>query len=405
MVPPLFRSTVSAVLLATVGAAFMLKYGARWTDGAAVLASAYAVGYAALFMALRRVDAGSFRWLQERRLFLVALFAVVLGAGIVVEVVPEASRVGRLPALEEWIRRGMAGLFPWGTATETNPSGLPFLFMLALPFYALGNLGFLEVAGVLLFGLVVLRHTRRHGDRWLQLGALLLLPPFYYELLVRSELFFNMALVPALFLLAERHLDVRRRDVRFVGLAVLFGLVLSTRAIVALPYAAYGAYRFRGHLRQGFLFLTLALLTFSGTLAPFIAWAPERFFTEGPFAVQGLYLHPSLAVFFALAAGMAGWRAKDRSDVLFATGTLLFFVVVVAAGPAVATWGLPAVLAEDRFDVAYFIFCVPFLILSLESRTSALSPEIDGRGLQATFDPPFSISDPRTTASHPNTNA
>jgi hypothetical protein len=359
------RPLAASLMLGVTGALFMMKYSARVIGQVWVVGLAYMVLYIALTGFIHRWADDS-RRVQHIRMLLYALTGVaLLGAIAMIVFTDESSRVSRLPAITEWIERVMAGQFPWGPETRTNPSGFPVLFALALPFYYLGNIGLMEVVGVALFIVAVSAVCKTPGESLTAIIGLLALPTFYYELLVRSELLFNMSLVVALLALAERKLDATRFNWWFAGIALLFGLALSTRTIVGIIHAAYFAYKFRGHLKQGALFVLLAGAAFILTLLPFILQDVERFIASGPFAVQGRFFPMPVAILALLAAIIGGWRARNFRMLLFTTGTVLFVVVLAAALMSVAHEGVRLVLFNDQFDISYFIFAVPFLLLGM----------------------------------------
>jgi hypothetical protein len=90
-----------------------------------------------------------------------------------------------------------------------------------------------------------------------------------------------------------------------------------------------------------------------------------RFIASGPFAVQGRFFPMPVAALALLAAIIGGWRATSFRMLLFITGTVLFVVVLAAALMSVAHEGFRIVLFNDQFDISYFIFSVPFLLLGM----------------------------------------
>jgi len=387
-----WRDALSLAILGFVAALFAMKYGARTATAPAV---AWTIGAMFAFVpAVMYLVADRFvvRFLPSRRTFIAALVLAVLVVAVGVHVLPEASRVGRLPALREWLDAFLAGRFPYGT--PAMPSGLPVLFLLALPFHLAGNLGWLEVITVAAFGVVLLRLDPRDGAGWRPLAVLFVMPPFWYEVFVRSELLFNMVLALALILLAEARLRADRIDGRFILVAALFGLVLSTRIVVALPWAAYAAYRFRRDILRGAAFAGLVLAAFALTLVPFFLWDPAAFLSRGPFAVQGRYLPLPLAAAVLMTVTFLGWRATSLRDVVFAVGIILLAVVAPPFAAATASSGFPDVLFADGFDIGYFILAVPWLVAGIgEERatgTRSLAPgaahsaSADGQGIMYT---------------------
>jgi hypothetical protein len=360
------KNAVAGILLALVGAVFVLKYSARVTELPSFVATSYFLGYVTLSICLWSLDLKHPNLLNDRMLLLLTTASVVVLAVLLVTLLPEGSRVGRLPALNESIERLAEGHFPWGVSTKTRPSGFPFLFVFALPFHYVGNLGFLEVLGVLLFALSVFKYHRIAGNRWSCLLGLLALPTFYYELIVRSELFFNMALFIFLIVLSERYLDATRVDFSLIALALVFGLCLSTRLITILIFVAYITHKFHNNILNGLLFACISLLMFSLTLVPFLLWDAKTFVLDGPFSVQMSYLPPVVAFLFFLSALLIGWNSPTLRVLFLSLGVLLFGIVLASFLLTTATSNYLSAVIYHGFDIGYLIFSVPFLLLSLE---------------------------------------
>jgi hypothetical protein len=362
------KNSISLIILTIIGTIFVYKYSFNVNESVYfpyLVALIFSIIQMALFTILVRFNFAKYAWASERRLIIVILALLILGVVVIIAFLPVTSTVTRLPAIVEWIGRVMKGEFPWGNQTRFNPSGLPFLFIFALPFYYLGNVGYLEIVGVVLFCVSLTKLYPKINTRWLPVIVLLFLPTFYYELLVRSDLFFNMVLIVSLIILSERYLEIGKLNLWFFGLAVLFGLCLSTRTIVGVIYAGYYAYKFRTNIVNGIFFSGLSLFIFGLTLAPFLVWNAQQFFAEGPFSVQLSALPSSVALLFVIMAAIVGWKASYVKDVLFGEGVLLFFIAAVPFILTVINYGIPEIVFKDRFDISYFIFCTPFLLLSL----------------------------------------
>lgn len=345
----------TALALGGVGAVFVFKYGAEVMP----LAGAAALGFAGLYVAAvwaarRGEDVGTPRLLRSLEGLL------LLGALALALLAPLETDVVRLPALAVWLERVANGAFPY--ASPIRPSGFPGLFLLAAPFWATGLLRLLPVVGLVVF-LAVLRRSAPAG----QLAALVglaLLPSFYYEVVVHSELFLNSALALGSLVVFEW---ARRRGTRALLLAaVLAGLLLSTRLYVGVAYAIYGAYAFRSDWARGAAFAGVALGVWVATWAPFVVWDPAGFAVFGPFAVQGLYLPRWLTAGSVPAALALGWYAPTLRSVVARTGWLLLGLVVWA-GVTTVDRSAPLALFLG-FDVAYLVLPTPFLLAALAGR-------------------------------------
>jgi hypothetical protein len=223
-----------------------------------------------------------------------------------------------------------------------------------------GLLPLLPVAGLLTF-LATVYHARTEHTLAVMAG-LALLPAFYYEVVVHSELFFNASLALGSLWVFER---ARQHGwALLLAAGALAGLLLSTRLFVGVVYAVYGAYAFRSAWGRGAAFAAIALAAWAVTWVPFAAWDPEQFAAFGPFAVQGLYLPGWATGVSALVALALGWRAPDLPAVVARTGWLLLGLVILSFVMVVLhRESAPTLFAG--FDVAYFILPTPFLLLTL----------------------------------------
>jgi hypothetical protein len=264
---------------------------------------------------------------------------------------PDVIRVSRAPAIHEWLERALRGEFPYASAVM--PSSFPFLFVLALPFDRMGDVGWLQMVALPAFATLCWKASGElHHRAWMALGMLLAAPLFAYEVVTRSELFSNMTLLVAVLALLER----RPLPLGSVGLGIVAGLVQSTRGIVGLAYVLFGCWRFKPEPRAGIVFASAAAITFVATWLPFALWDPDRFARFGPFAIQASYIPAWLIVVFALLAAGLGLTARSAEQAHARVAIVMFAVVGVLFVQAVVTQGWSYVLLEDHFDISYFAF-------------------------------------------------
>ncbi len=337
---------------------FAYKYPQR-AGGHGLLAAALYVAFAAtLWLAGPRLARACARRDRGGRGFaVVATVAAIALALLMTRFDPESLRVTRYPAIREWLGHLLHGRFPYASAVL--PSAFPVLFLVALPFYLLGDLGLLQVAAFAAFAWACHRAARAHPETaWFALGLLLAAPLFLYEVVTRSELFSNMTLV--LLFLAWIERDARPAAAAWRGIAA--GLLLSTRGIVGLAYAVFLPWRYRGDLRAGAVTAAWCAVTFLATLAPFVLWDARRFAQFGPFAMQLQYIpRPLLAG--VLAAALA-WGGLARSALQAWLGVvwILFGVIAALFAWSVALQGWNYILVQDDFDISYFAFAHTFLV-------------------------------------------
>jgi hypothetical protein len=354
---PVARFALAALYIA-VNVPFAYKYPQR-AGGHGLLAAALYVAIAgALWLAGPRLAQACARRDRGGRGFAVVAACAALALALVMtRFDPESMRVTRYPAIRDWLDHLLRGHFPYASAVL--PSSFPVLFLIALPFHAIGNLGLLQIAAFGAFAWACHRAARAHPETaWFALGLLLAAPLFLYEVVTRSELFSNMTLV--LLLLAGLEGEVRPAVTPWRGIAA--GLLLSTRGIVGLVYAVFLPWRFRDDRRSGIVLTAWCVATFVATLVPFILWDARRFAQFGPFAIQLSYIpKPLLAGVFAVAIAWGG-LARSALQTWLGIVWILFGVIAALFVWSVALQGWTCVLLQENFDISYFAFAHTFLI-------------------------------------------
>ena len=168
-------------LYGLINALFAYKYAARLTSHSWAVSLIYLMLLGLVVWILYRKTESRLSPQTENLLyfFTIALLAIVL-ALVMSNFDPQRIRVGRYPALQDWISRLFDSEFPYDS--QTRPSGFPFLFVMAMPFYFLRDLGFFQIFGFLMFaGLAYLRYRDQPVNRFRCILLLISAPIFLYE--------------------------------------------------------------------------------------------------------------------------------------------------------------------------------------------------------------------------------
>jgi hypothetical protein len=370
------RFAAALALYAAVNVLFVHKYAARARLPAAALDGVWVAFVAVMAFVGPRLA----RSLASRRRtgWLYAAGTVIAAVAVAFAMSrfdPSLIRVTRAPAIHAWLDFFLRGRFPY--ASDAMPSAFPVLFLLALPFDWMGDVGVLQVLALPAFAALCWRASAGPRERaWLAMVLLLAAPLFWYEVVTRSELFTNMTLLVAVLSMMER----RPIPLGRVGLGVLAGLVLSTRAIVGLAYVVFGAWRFRREPRAALALGAVAAVTFVATWLPFELWDPVRFERYGPFAIQASYVPGWLIVVSAAAGLTAGATARDAERAWARVALVLLCVVGVVFLWALAEQGWTRLLLADRFDISYFAFGHTVLLYGVARGAWSGPPPTPGSG-------------------------
>ncbi|MCX6827022.1 MAG: hypothetical protein NTV06_07140 [candidate division Zixibacteria bacterium] len=298
---------------------------------------------------------------EYRYFIMVGLIAVILTI-LFSQFDPSQIHVGRFPAINEWNAKILKLEFPYGSST--NPSGFPFLFILAMPFYLLGDVGFLQSFSFVVFAFVL--YLLWPNDMMKRIRCLILLlaaPPFMYEISVRSELFSNMSLIILFLTLLELHKDWGR-PLHSAVFGFAGGLLLSTRGIVFLIYIIFLGFALRTKPLKRLIFVLSLIGGFLLTILPFAIWNFECFKSHGPFAIQISYIPIWLLVVATIISIVAAIKIRSLKQTYVATVLALGGVIMTVFVLSMVKNGLYNAVRGDEFDISYFCFVLPFLLIA-----------------------------------------
>jgi len=361
------NDSFALALYGLINTLFAYKYAARITSHPWVVSLVYLVLFGLLIWIVYRETDSRLRPAAEN---LIYLFTIVLLAVVLILVMshfdPQKIRVGRYPALQDWISRLFDSEFPYDS--PTRPSGFPFLFVMAMPFYLLGDLGFFQIFCFLIFaGLVYLRYRDQPVNGFRCILVMISAPIFLYEVVVRSELFSNMVMV--MLYLAVLEIVGRKMSLSAsIVLGLAGGLLLSTRGVVLLIYILVLGYLFRKKVVTGGLFYLSLVAGFVVSLLPFMIWDWKQFMNLGPLSKQLSFVPLWLLALSIVGCVYLALKIRSLRGVYAAVSLMLFGVVLMAFFRSILDYGWRQAVLKDGFDISYFAFAVPFLLIVLDFR-------------------------------------
>jgi hypothetical protein len=366
----------SLTIYAFINALFVYKYTARITSLPGATSLLYLVLLGLFVLLLYRMVELRLTPATENFIYygLILLFAVALTL-VMSQFDPEKIRVGRYPAIHDWIARFLNWEFPY--ASHTRPSGFPFLFVLAMPFHFLGDLGYFQIFSFSVLGILIhLRYGPGGMNRFRCIFLLIAAPIFLYEIVVRSDLFSNMVMV-MLYLAVVEIIGERASRVGLILLGLIGGLLLSTRGIVLLIYIPFFGYLFRSKIIRDGLFYLSMFLGFSLSLVPFLVWDWTKFTNFGPFSIQLSHIPHWTLILAIISSLCCALTLGSLKRIYSSIGFILFGVTFMLFIISVFDFGWYQAVLGDRFDISYFCFALPFLLISLDFSGKEVS-QFDG---------------------------
>ncbi len=355
------------IIIGFIGVLFACKYLPRLSIPWAFAAVCYLATYALQIIMIYHLVLASLAKKKLKWALQLIVVCWVLALLFVYCRIDEARlMVDRWSALEKFWNFLVVGQFPFQAKTHLGHdiSGFPGLFMLAGPFYFIGDVGLMQFAGLIGFGVLI---WKRFQGSWVFTFLMILLlglPTFLYEVESRSDLFTNMVVVAwALFLGSKKSLTNGRL---LCFWAPTWGVLLATRGVAIIPLVLLS-----GHFLQSrgvffaLTFGTVLTTVFLATFAPFYIWSPMLFSKHNPFYVQYGNIPSWILVIVLLVSVVFGFKDAHGHKLFLNSGMALFATVLICLGIKAISVGMGNAIFHNMFDISYFSLCLPFLLISL----------------------------------------
>ena len=361
------KITVSLSILIAVNLLFINKYLSRITEFAWAGTLLMLIIYILLRAGKDKITFSErgYYWMNRLIILLFFIFAVISFK----IVSPESLIVDRWSVISTFWEAVFNRVYPYSALSHLGniPGPMPVYFILALPFYLVGEIGYMTIFGLLLFLLLV---NKLKITSALKLWSTLFLTGsafLWWETICRSTIFFNSVIVLACILWfhgREKHEGGKS----FYFQAAVIGLALSTRSILAIPViiSFFAAFR-RNEISMKNLIISvlIATLIFCLTFLPVILFFPDRFPENNPFLTQSTYLMPLglSAGFIILSAGLS-LPGKSATDDIFYSGLALFITIAGYFLFKLLENGITMAYYGSSADISYFyILCSVLTVL------------------------------------------
>lgn len=361
------KKTISLFIFLIVSFLFSIKYLSRITPYSGVISFTITLSY---WLIWKYRNALLPNKPVSQKITLIAIFGFIAASFLILKKIPaESLNVDRWSVITTYWDCYFKGEYVYFAKSNVGnyPGPMPFYFILALPFYLIGELGYFSILGVLLFYLLIEKTIINRTAKSILVFLLLINLPYLWEVVCRSNILLNGTLVLGvlIFFLSQKELKPKN----IIVLGILIGLVISTRNVFVIPFIiafVYALKRKKINLLQTAFIGLITVLTFCITFLPFVWNHMVDFKVMNPFIIQSSVLVPfEYTVLFILTSFVAGLFVKKTDDVYFYSGLILFGSIVTYFIYWIVRIGLEKTFTESGADISYFILCLPFSLYHL----------------------------------------
>ncbi len=294
--------------------------------------------------------------------------ALILHIVLLIKVDRLTIDLDRWSAIQYFWDALLGGEFPYAVQTHiqngNTPSPLPIWQLTMLPFYLLKDVGILQPTVFILVTAILYRKTDSYSDRVAILFTLILSPAYWYESLTRSDLLSCMILGVCVVAFI-RKIGQSNSSKSTIKVILILGLLMSTRAVLAIPAGLVIASISRSNIKKFFTISIGALPIFLLTLLPFLLWNSELFFNNNPLTLHANKSIPGLVPAMLITAVILGFRIRSFQDQMFTAGVLISIITGVSILMLLGEISFSEILFGNRFDITYLSMGMPFLIIGL----------------------------------------
>ncbi len=343
---------------------FFYKYSIRISNHPLLFSLGYGALQVLLFFGLLYFLQNK---LNKRYSYLIFLFIVIIQFILLLKIDVNTLNIDRWSVITSFLDELFVGNYPYLAKSHLNnpPGPFPGYYLFALPFYLIGEIGLFSLTGIVLYLLFL--KSQNFNDKLILINLILIFSSVvvWYELVVRSTIFANMAISLMYFTIIKKMSS--ESFINLVLIGILGGLVLSTRGIIVYVLIVYFTYFFISR-KDWYSFSIVSISTALGfllTLIPFIIWDWQIFMIYNPITLQASFIPKIYLIIFAIIAFIIGFFSKNTQRLFGYTGLLLFTIISIPFFFSVLNSSIYYAIVENGFDISYFLFSFPFLIYAL----------------------------------------
>ncbi len=357
-----------------INALFIYKYGQRQnvvTPLFLLLIYSILIGSLIIFfqkisdnISLKKTTLSTLYWIITGVVFVIFSFVVFNIDG-------ESLNVDRWSAMELMVQGITEGKYPYSRIDHLGnmSSNFPALGYIALPFYLLGDIGYLQVFTFLLFSFFLYKTCSKKTTSFFILFLFLFSPALIWEIIVKSDLVSNIMLV---FLFVEYWAKKYAGNLlqKPILLGAIIAFFLLTRGVVIIPLIIFFSKDFWVSKTSTKIKVIASTVLMSLLIClPIILSVPDwdTFINNNPLSLQTnktpLLSYSLLCVLFVIP-----YITGKHNDYIFYSALIIFTIPFISMMSSINQTGWHSTFFEHKFDISYLSMAIPPILLWLKNK-------------------------------------
>lgn len=294
----------------------------------------------------------------------------LIGCATLLQHIPlETIRVDRVEMIElfwDAVHNGEYPYDPRGQFNGNHPGPMPIYFVLCYPFYLIKQYAIIPILSLITW--VYFTYKTNKNNTTLLTLLIITSPACYWEILCRSTIIFNILIFLLWFVSLSRFKDFAIKRICFS--AIIGGLILSTRSILAIPIIAFGIYSLRHNsASKTFLWGVIILISLTITHIPLLYYGIDSILRINPIWLQSNFFMPKeyMVIFVLFSIGVS-LKCNSFNQMCYSCGIILFIIALTYIIRYICCAGIEHSISKGC-DISYFFFSLPFLFYTLKPKS------------------------------------
>lgn len=362
-----FKSNYAFVFLSLINCIFILKYGLRYMSFTAAFST---------ILIILGLQIGILLFVQkfyksnskiDKAIFWTICITFFISSIIInIYVDGNSLNVDRWSAMDVAVNSFLSGNYPYSAIDHLGgrTSNLPSLILIGIPFYLLGDVGYMQSFTFLLFAFLIHKTFHKGKTKIIVLLLLISSPCYLYEIYVKSDMISNFILV--LFFVVFGFKKWKSEKIKNpVIVAALSSALLYTRLTTIIPLSLLLLKPFlKLGVRSKILFILSAIsVLLVLTILMFINYPSLQILKENnPFVLQNRQLPFFLSLIFITVPFYFSTKIHDLKKLIQYCIIFLGLPVITSMFLYIIKWGVWDTIYESKFDLSYLNIVTPFII-------------------------------------------
>lgn len=289
--------------------------------------------------------------------------------------------VDRWSAMEVSIKGLLNGRYPYSAIDHLGgrTSNLPSLIFIGIPFYLIGNIGFLQTFTFIIFSYLICIIFDNYRDRLFCLFLLILSPSYLWEIYVKSDLMSNFIFI-LLFLVIVQNRISKKKKINTYMLSFITATLTLTRLISIIPISLLLFKKFYNYtLREKTIFVITAFLTATFFLYVCFHNAADidHLKKHNPFELQNRQLPFLISLFTILIPMIYSFQVINLTKLIKSSTYFLLLPICISLILNIIDNGIYSSIFNSSFDISYFNIALPFLLIYISLEYKTLIPVLN----------------------------